>query len=203
MPELGCIDGNAPPFIMLAISFTILPLIFMFLQSAILKIARSRFRTNARILVLSFVIPCFFLGCALLLRIFLNGKLLPPGVISKSTFHILDFFIIVDMGLVFSTAFAVFVWYLIYLRSYRRFDYESILPPTYRKSNLIGKIDWFLPKGMTESRTHLDWQVFGDVPPIPEGRDSRRAPLIIDLKSVARKMAFKLIKRKDRKSEDD
>lgn len=130
MPQTGFIDGSAPPFIMLAIAFATLPLLYN-LVGETARVAQSRYRQYSKGLIIASMIPYFLLGVELLIRIYLNGDCNSSTQGSKEIFCRLDFIIILTTAICFVLAFLLMWWYFFYLRWYRRFlRYATVVLPS-------------------------------------------------------------------------
>ena len=124
MPQTGFIDGNAPPFIMLAIAFATWPLLYNFIRDTSL-VSPSRYRQSRQGIIIASMIPYFFLGIELLVRIYLNGQCNISAPTSEKILCSLDFIILLTTGICFALAFLLMWWYFFYLTWYRRYHRQA------------------------------------------------------------------------------
>lgn len=122
----GFIQANAPPFIVLTIAFTTLPLVFIVLSSTYSTIAESRFRSFLFTLSTLSCLPSLSLGVLTLWRIYLNGKynlFIPTSTQNwpLKTFGTLDQVIIFNLSLCLSCAIALLLLWTIAVRWYPRY----------------------------------------------------------------------------------
>lgn len=198
MPETGYIDGSAPPFILLAIAFATLPLIFNFLKSSF-EVAETRYRSTGKVVIFLCMLGYFVLGSCVIVRIYLNGLYNLSCTIPKKTFPFLDLVIMAGIGVCFVAAFILISWYLFYVKWLSRFSKaQATGAAAQRVTRPLGRIDWDLPGGITERRTALGWEVHGRELTSTEIDCRRQASLVIDLEPPVQRLRFRYIKRKDK-----